>query len=106
MAEITFASLTIPTPQPYDNKDTQRQLENVCYVVLQMCQQAKTAGVVIDDQRLAAIATAINGLSLSVPPADLQGVEQAIKDLQYNGVTAKFGNLLLYFSGKATSLTK
>ena len=100
MATITFSTLTIPTPQPYDNKNSSRNLEDMCYVILQILQQAKTAGVVISDQGLAAITTAIGNLSLSVPPADFEELTQAVQDLRFNSITLDFGRFRMFYDGK------
>jgi hypothetical protein len=71
MANINFATLTIPTPEPYTKSESTRNVENVCYVLLQMFIQGKANGVVLNDQRLIDIKTAIQGISLSVGAADL-----------------------------------
>jgi hypothetical protein len=44
MVMVSLTTITIPTPQPYDSKDSQRQIENLCYVLLQIFSQAKATG--------------------------------------------------------------
>lgn len=40
---ISLSSITIPTPQPYDKTQPERQRENLSYVLLQILQEAKAA---------------------------------------------------------------
>lgn len=49
MGDITFASLTIPTPQPYDDKDEHRQRENFYYVLNQIFQEAQAQNMTLAD---------------------------------------------------------
>lgn len=65
MAVMHLSQLTIPTPEPYDKQAAQKQIENLCYVLLQLLVLGKAAGVVIDDQRLPAIKAAIDGISIT-----------------------------------------
>lgn len=71
MATIALSQLTIPMPEPYQKNDASKQLENLCYVLLQMLVIGKANGAILDDQRLPNIKTAIQGMSLTVTPADL-----------------------------------
>jgi hypothetical protein len=104
MATINFTTLTIPTPEPYYNKDPQKQLENLCYVLLQLCQLAKNAGVSLNDQDLPNIKTAIQNLSFTVPATDLQGLIDAIAALQFNAETIDLGDVTITLSGKTVTL--
>jgi len=81
MATILLSQLTIPTPEPYQKNEPTKQLENVCYVLLQMLVIGKTSGMILDDQRLPAIKTAIQNLSLTVNPADLTTINQQLTAL-------------------------
>jgi hypothetical protein len=81
MATIAFSSLTIPTPEPYSKNEPSKQLENLCYVLLQMLALGKTNGVVLDDQRLPAIKTAIQGIGLTVNAPDLSTINTQLTAL-------------------------
>lgn len=45
---IDFSTLTIDPPAPYTKQDPTAQLENLCYVALQVLQQFKAAGATLD----------------------------------------------------------
>jgi pyruvate/oxaloacetate carboxyltransferase len=105
MAEMTLSGVTIPTPAPYDAKDSTKQLENLCYVLLQVVQVVQGAGFKFGDVDKATkdgvdIKTAITNLSLSVPPADMTAIVQALKDLKYNGILIDFGVFRIEGFGK------
>lgn len=51
---------------------------------------------------LQTIANAIQGGKVTM---DLSGVEQALKDLQFNNITFTFGNTKISFDGKIASLS-
>lgn len=91
MSTFNLTAVTIPTPQPYDDKDPQRQIENLSYVVLQILSQAKLAGFTFNDAQV----------SLTV---DVSGIESAIRDLKYNGEIIDLGPIKLYLTGKTISL--
>jgi hypothetical protein len=95
---IPLTTITIPTPQPYDEKDPERQRENYFYVWLQILQAAKTAGESVS----------LNpSTSLSI---DLSDLVQAVKDLAFNGYEFSLPGLLegqeltFRFTHKTTSL--
>jgi hypothetical protein len=46
MATIALNQLTIPTPEPYSKNEPSKQLENVCYVLLQILIVGKVNGVI------------------------------------------------------------
>ncbi len=74
MAEFGLTQLTIPTPQPYNDKKPTQQLENLCYVALQMIAQAKQAGFVIRENQA------------TVLDVNLTGVETKLEELKWNTV--------------------
>jgi hypothetical protein len=105
MAELTLSGVAFPTPAPYDSKDPTKQLENLCYVLLQVLQAVQGAGFKFGDIDKATkdgtdIKTAITNLSLSVPPADMTAIVQALKDLKYNGILIDFGVFRIEGFGK------
>jgi hypothetical protein len=105
MAEMTLSGVTFPTPAPYDSKDPNKQRENLCYVLLQVLQSFQSAGFKFGDVDKATkdgvdIKTAITNLSLSVPPADMTAIVQALKDLKYNGILIDFGVFRIEGFGK------
>ena len=105
MAEFTLGSITIPTPQPYDKQDSNRNTENFYYAMLQVLQTIKSAGFKFGDVDNATkdgtdLKTAINGISLSVSPTDMTAVVQALKDLKYNGILIDFGIFRIEGFGK------
>lgn len=81
MADIVFSTLTIPTPQPYDDAHPHRQRENLFYVLNQIAAQFKTNGVVLD--------------------ADLT---QAVLDLSYAGQEIDLPGLNIKRSGKVLTI--
>jgi len=44
MADIDFGLLTIPTPEPFDKTQPEKQRENLAYIVMQILQQAQANG--------------------------------------------------------------
>lgn len=88
MSTFNLSSVTIPTPQPYDDKEPTRQLENLSYVLLQMFDQAKQAGFTFNDATV-----------------DVSGIEQAVQDLKYNGQVIDLGPIKIFLTGKTVSLS-
>lgn len=91
---ITSAQITVPTPEPYDSADPDKQRENLAYVALQLCSLAKQAGVKLtytDDD---------------VTPVGLRldGVALAARDLQYNDQVIDLGAFKIILSGRTVSL--
>lgn len=74
MAEFGLTQLTIPTPQPYDDKDPTQQLENLCYVALQLLGLAKSAGFVVRENQA------------TVLDVSLAGVETKLDELKWNTI--------------------
>lgn len=91
MSTFDLSQVTIPTPQPYDNKDANKQRENLCYVLLQVVSQAKQAGFTLTDTQV----------SLTV---DVTGIEDALRDLKYNSEVLDLGPIKIYLTGKTLSL--
>lgn len=81
MATINLSSLTIPTPEPYQKSNSTQQLENLCYILLQLLVIGKAQGLTLDDQRLPAITTAIQGITLTGGTADLTTVNAKLTAL-------------------------
>lgn len=94
---IPLTTITIPTPQPYDKQNSERNRENYYYVWLQILQAAKNAGESVS----------LNpSTSLAVDLADLV---QAVRDLMYNGQELSIPlpdgpELTLKFTSRALSL--
>jgi hypothetical protein len=91
MSTFNLSAVTIPTPEPYDKKDPQKQLENLSYVLLQIISTAKLAGFTFNDAQ--------GGLSV-----DVSGLEGAIRDLKYNEQVLDLGVARLQFLGKTVSM--
>ena len=92
MAEFGLTQVTIPTPQPYDDKDENRQRENLCYVALQMLSQAKQAGFVFQDSQTA------------VMNVNLEGVETKLDELKWNTIILDLwplGKIYGHYNGPA-----
>jgi hypothetical protein len=105
MAEFVLSPVTIPTPQPYAKNEATRNSENFYYAMLQILQIIQAAGFKFGDVDKATkdgtdIKTAITNLSLSVPPADMTAIVQALKDLKYNGILIDFGVFRIEGFGK------
>lgn len=88
MATMSFANLTVPTPQPYDRNDANRQQEGFFYALNQMLALMKAAGFQVNDVDLPNITTAIRGIGLTVNPPDLSALTQ-----QLTTVNAKLDHL-------------
>jgi len=97
MAEIEFSLLTVPTPEPYDDKDERRQQENFYYVLNQLFVLAKNARFVLSDQ----VTNPTTNVEMN---ANLEGVETAIRDLQFEGMLLDLGNLKVLRTGKTGSI--
>lgn len=87
-----LTNITIPTPQPYDKNDSNRQRENYYYVMLQLLGVAKTNGETVSFNPSS---------SLSV---DVDAIVQALQDLQYNGEIIDLGELRIRLEGRVKSL--
>ena len=116
MATFAFSGLTIPTPQPYDSHDDNRQRENLCYVLLQVFLLAKSTGMSIDDQGL--INLHVDLFNITEKLEDLVGVGggssgdwlslferleqliQAVQDLRFNNITLDFGKFKIMLTGQ------
>lgn len=70
MAEFNLTQVTVPTPQPYDANDPTRQVENLCYVALQLLALAKDAEFVVRDN-LAGVETKLDELKWNTILLDL-----------------------------------
>lgn len=100
MADISLETTTIPTPEPFDKTQPEKQRENLAYVLLQMLSAGKSAGFTIPDKdELSAIFSSIQ-ISADISTVNLDGVEQAIRDLRFNSVTLTIGNMQWQFDGK------
>lgn len=93
MAEIDLATITIPTPEPYDAEHPHQQRENCGYVLLQMLQQAKTAEAAFE------LGSASANLGL-----DLLAIASAVQSLQFNSQVIDLGPFKIEFHGKTISL--
>ena len=91
MSTFNLSQVTIPTPQPYNNKENNQQRENLCYVLLQAIGQAKQAGFTFADTQA----------SLTI---DVSGIESALRDLKYNSEVLDLGPIKIYLTGKTLSL--
>lgn len=87
---MTFENITIPTPEPYDEKDAARQRENFFFVVNQILTQAKAEGLTVS--------------ALLSQGTVLEELRDAVKDLQFNSMTIDFGPFQLQFDGRTFSL--
>jgi hypothetical protein len=88
MAAIDLKLLTIPLPQPYDDKDPDRQRENWAYVKLQVADLIKQA--VIADP-----------VSAGLLEIDLVS---AIHALQFNHATVKIGDVEIVLTSSTASV--
>jgi hypothetical protein len=70
---VDLSQLTIPTPEPFDKSQPERQRENLAYVAMQVLDLFKQAGVQISSR----------GLDGSI--------SQGLLDLQYEGVVLDLG---------------
>lgn len=93
---IEFSTLTIPTPEPYDDKDENRQRENFFFVANQILTQAKAQGMTLSDL--------MSQGTLTFESAVLEELRDAVKDLQFNSMTIDFGPFQLQFDGRTFSL--
>jgi len=92
---IDFSQTTVPTPEPYDDKDVCRQRENLAYVANQLLSQAQQQGVKlvytdVDEG-------ALEGLRLD-------GVERATKDLIWNSQVIDLGPIKIVLTSRSLSI--
>lgn len=87
MAFINLSTITIPTPQAYDDKFDTRNTENFFFVMLQILDLLKTAAFKVPDKDETDTAHIL-----------------ALQDLMYNGETLDLGPLQITFSGKTISV--
>lgn len=83
MASVNLSAITVPTPEPYDDKDPQRQAENLCYVLNQLLAAGKAAGWAIPD------------------PAD---VLAAIEALPFQNFEISFGDVAIRLGPKTATV--
>lgn len=95
--KITFSSLTIPTPEPYDKQSPTKQQENYYYVMNQILAQMKANGETKD----------INPSSSQTVNVDLTDLIAAVQDLAFTGEKIELPALGLRLEkiGKTLSLT-
>lgn len=72
---IQFNQLTLPTPQPYDKNDSNRQQENFFYALNQILAQLKANNETKD----------LNPATNQTVNVNLDDLTQAVKDLAFNG---------------------
>lgn len=83
MSQINFGALTMPAPVVvYDTTNPERNLENLCYVGLQIVGQLKTQGVTLPIP----LHIVIENVSLSLGGGTLEEIRDAIKDLVLNNI--------------------
>lgn len=101
MAFIDLSTVSVPTPQPYNDKAPTQNSENFYFAALQILQSLQAASFKVGDKDQAnTIANAITNLSLSVPPADMTALTQAVKDLKLTDAVIDFGFCRVYLSGQ------
>ena len=66
MATLDLSTITIPTPEAFDEDNPTQEMENLCYVILQVLAKAKSQGIVFDDQQFPDLISAIYDFSSSV----------------------------------------
>lgn len=97
---IHFNALTVPTPQPYDKNDGNRQQENFFYVLNQILAQLKTNNETKE----------LNPTLSQTVNVDLTDLTQAVQDLAFNGQEINLQdivtglNLILKFTGRTLNL--
>lgn len=97
MANVLFSDLTVPTPEPYDSKNPERQRENFFYALNQVLGELKAASAEISiNIFVPEISTSV---ALSAP-----GIEEAIRDLKYEGILLDLGNIKVIRTGKTGSV--
>jgi hypothetical protein len=88
----SLQNITIPTPEPYDDKDPTRQQENYYYVYLQLLQAAKTAGEQVSFNPSTALSV------------DLSDLTAAVQSLAFNNEEFRLGALTIRFCGKVVTI--
>lgn len=91
---IQFNLLTIPTPQPYDDKDPHRQQENCYYVLNQILAQLKANNETKE----------LNPTLQQTVNVDLTDLVDAVRDLKFNGQTLDLGPIKIIFEGQTISV--
>jgi hypothetical protein len=83
MENFDLSAVTIPTPAPYDEADPFKQIENLCYVILQILTVAKA-----------------HEFTMAAKP-----LTDAVDALAYNGTEFDLGDLIIRFTGKTPIIT-
>jgi len=89
-AIVDLTQLTIPTPEPFDKTQPERQRENLAYVGMQILSLFKQAGVTISSK-------IVDG-SMTI---DVDGLTQAVNDLQFQGIILDSNGTQIYLTRKS-----
>jgi hypothetical protein len=92
---IDFSQVSVPTPELYANSTPDKQRENLAYVALQLCAQAKQQGVKL---------TYTDNDDPPTVGLRLDGAEQATKDLAWNSQTIDLGPFKIHLHNRAISV--
>jgi hypothetical protein len=95
MSNVNLSQVTLPTPQPYDRNDSNRQQENFFYVINQILALGKQANWQVPD---------LQDFLPTTNSVDITELTQAVQDLQFNGQTIDLGAIKLMFDGKTISI--
>jgi len=93
-AVIDFSLITVPTAEPHAKKDPTKQLENACFVFLQIVQQLKSNGATLDLEQAASQTVNV----------DLDELTQAVQDLTFAGETLSLPGLDIKRAGKVVTI--
>lgn len=91
---ISFAALTLPTPEPYDSKHPYKQHENFYYALNQILTTLKSNNATLDLEQT--IQATLN--------ADLSELTQAVQDLSFAGESFDLPGLNIKRTGKVITI--
>lgn len=88
MAFINLGLTTIPTPEPYSDKDEHKQRENLCFVLLQLFALGQSVGFKLPDKdEITLLTDKLDALIAALPmsgtgsPADLTPIIEKLDAL-------------------------
>jgi hypothetical protein len=119
MATVPLSSITIPRHGEYDSNSPQINLENLCYVILQILEDGQAAGWMIPDPR--DLTVAVQGMKsdlsmirqniynidqdLTALNTSLQDLKQALDDLQFQNAEFDMGFMKVNLYGYVQDVT-
>jgi hypothetical protein len=91
---LTFSTITVPTPEPYDEQHADRQRENCYYVVNQLLAQLHANNATVD----------LEPVLQALLDVDLTDLIQAVQDLAFTGTSIELPGFHVKRIGSAITI--